>query len=241
MTERCALVTGASRGIGAEISRRLASEGYALTLAARQEPGLVAFADELRSATGATIHTVTANMAVEGDVLRLGAEHDQRFPRLDVLVLNAGVGTSGSIADLPLKAYDLTLGVNLRAAFILLQTTLPILRKTAALNPNRGAKVIALASIAGVHSEANLAAYAASKAGLISLCETFTLEEADNGVTATAVSPGLVATDMAAWAELPAAEMIPTSDVAEIVMALSRLSAGSAIPNIVISRRGKNL
>lgn len=237
MTQRCALITGASRGIGAEIARRLATEGYALTLSARREAGLVAAADQLHTQTGAEVHAVAANMAVENDVRRLAAEHAAHFGRLDLLVLNAGVGTSGPIAELPVKTYDLTLAVNLRAAFILLQETLPLLRKTAALEPERGAKVVALASIAGVSGEANLGAYAASKAALISLCQTVTLEESGNGVTATALCPGFVDTDMAAWAKLPTEQLLPPSDVAELAVAVSRLSIGAVVPNIVIDRR----
>jgi 3-oxoacyl-[acyl-carrier protein] reductase len=241
MNERCALITGASRGIGAEIARRLANEGYALTLSARNEAGLIAAAEQLHAETGADIHAVTANMAVESDVRRLAAEHAARYGRLDLLVLNAGVGTSGSIGELPVKTYDLTLAVNVRAAFILLQETLPMLRKTAALAPERGAKIVALASIAGVSAEANLGAYAASKAALISLCQTVTLEESSNGVTATALCPGLVATDMTSWTGLSADEMLPSSDVAELAVAVSRLSVGAVVPNIVIARRGTQL
>jgi 3-oxoacyl-[acyl-carrier protein] reductase len=238
MTQRCALVTGASRGIGAEISRRLAAEGYALTLSARQEPGLTAATEKLRSETGAEVHAVPANLAVEEQIHHLVSEHAVRFGRLDLLVLNAGVGTSGPVAELPLKTYDLTLSVNLRAAFILVQDTLPLLRKAAVLAPDRGAKIIALASIAGVFSEATIGAYAASKAGLISLCQTVTVEESGNGVTATALSPGLVDTDMAAWTELPSEQLLPASDVAELAIALSRLSIGAVVPNVVIARRG---
>jgi 3-oxoacyl-[acyl-carrier protein] reductase len=241
MNERCALITGASRGIGAEIARRLANEGYALTLSARNEAGLIAAAEQLHAETGADIHAVTANMAVESDVRRLAAEHAARYGRLDLLVLNAGVGTSGSIGELPVKTYDLTLAVNVRAAFILLQETLPMLRKTAALAPERGAKIVALASIAGVSAEANLGAYAARKAALISLCQTVTLEESSNGVTATALCPGLVATDMTSWTGLSADEMLPSSDVAELAVAVSRLSVGAVVPNIVIARRGTQL
>jgi 3-oxoacyl-[acyl-carrier protein] reductase len=238
MNDRCALITGASRGIGAEIARRLANEGYTLTLSARNEVGLIAAAEQLHAETGADVHAVTANMAVESDVRRLAAEHAARYGRLDLLVLNAGVGTSGSIGELPVKTYDLTFAVNLRAAFILLQETLPMLRKTAALAPERGAKIVALASIAGVSAEANLGAYAASKAALISLCQTVTLEESGNGVTATALCPGLVATDMTSWTGLSAEEMIPSSDVAELAVAVSRLSVAAVVPNIVIARRG---
>jgi len=237
VSQRSALITGASRGIGAEIARRLAGDGYAVTLSARREAGLTTAADQLMTDIGATVHTVAANMAVDTDIRRLASEHSERFGRLDVLVLNAGVGTSGPISDLPLKVYDLTFSVNLRAAFILLQETLPLLRKTATLAPDRGAKVIALASIAGVTPEANGSAYAASKAGVISLCQSVTAEEAGNGVTATAICPGLVDTDMAAWADLPADEMIPASDVAELALTVSRLSVNAVVPSIVLARR----
>src|SRR5215208_3087993 len=76
---------------------------------------------------------------------------------------------------------------------------LPLLRQTAQQNPHRGAKIIALSSLTGVAGEAGLAAYGASKAALISLCETVSMEESMHGVTATALSPGYVDTDMSAW------------------------------------------
>jgi 3-oxoacyl-[acyl-carrier protein] reductase len=238
MNQRCALVTGASRGIGAEIARRLAADGYSVTLSARREPALMAAAEELRAKTGADVHAVPANLAADSDIRMLASAHAARFRRLDLLVLNAGVGTSGPISELPMKTYELTLSVNLRAAFLLLQETLPLLRKTAALVPRHGAKVIALASIAGVSAEPNMGAYAASKAGLISLCQTLTMEESGNGVTATAICPGLVDTDMAAWTRLSGSEMLAPSDVAELAIAVSRLSVNAVVPNIVIARRG---
>jgi 3-oxoacyl-[acyl-carrier protein] reductase len=237
MIERCALVTGASRGIGAEIARRLAGEGFNLTLAARREPALTSFANNLQQSTGVTVHPVAANLASEEDVRRLAAEHAGHFGRLDLVVLNAGLGDYAPLGETSLKTYDLTFNVNVRAAFLLLHELLPLLRTTAAMAPDRGVKVIALSSISGVYAEAGLSAYGASKAALISLCDTLTAEECQNGITATALSPGFVATDMTAWLDQPASEMITTADVAELALAISRLSANAAVGNIVVARR----
>ncbi|NKQ53225.1 SDR family oxidoreductase [Amycolatopsis sp. K13G38] len=241
-TTRTALVTGASRGIGLEIARRLADEGYALTLAARREPGLLDAAAALREA-GAEAHPVVANLGREQDVDRLAAEHTERFGALDLLVLNGGVGAEGTVAELPLKTYDLVLNVNLRAQFQLIQQTLPLLRKSAAATPARGAKVVALSSITGVAGEAGLSAYGASKAGLISLCETLTLEESASGVTATALCPGYVDTDMTTFKRdsLGRDAMLTTRDVAELVLSVSRLSAHAVVPSIVLTRAGEQI
>jgi NAD(P)-dependent dehydrogenase (short-subunit alcohol dehydrogenase family) len=240
---RTALVTGASRGIGAAIAARLAAEGYALTVSARTEPALLDVAESLRSQHGVEVHPVVANLADEQAVHLLAAEHAHRFAHLDVLVLCGGIGTSDTVADMPLKHYDLTMNVNVRSVFVLVQETLPMLRKSAAAHPHRGAKVIALSSITGVASETSMAAYGASKAALISLCESITLDEHTHGVTATAISPGYVDTDMAAYAHdhVDPGEMIRTADVAEIVSAITRLSARAVVPNVVLSRPGPQL
>lgn len=120
---------------------------------------------------------------------------------------------------------------------------MPALRKTAAAAPERGAKIIGLASISGVAAEPMIAAYGASKAGLISLCEAVTLEESANGVTACAISPGYVDTDMTAWKrdEVDQQHMLTANDVAELVVAVSRLSVNAVVPNIVLTRRGEQI
>lgn len=243
MSIRTALVTGGSRGIGGAIAEHLAGEGYSLTIAARHEAGLLEAAQRLTQSYGVDVLPIVADMTDEDQVRRLGAAHARRFDRLDVLVIAAGLGTAGPVATMSRKTYELMLTVNLRAPIALLQETLPQLRKTAALEPARGAKVIALASMAGVAGEAGLAAYGASKAALISLCETLSLEESSRGVAATAISPGYVDTDMTAWkrGQLDQATMLTTGDIAEMAMAITRLSANAVVPNIVISRAGPEI
>jgi NAD(P)-dependent dehydrogenase (short-subunit alcohol dehydrogenase family) len=242
-TKRAALVTGGSRGIGARIAERLARDGAGVTIAARTEDTLRETARRCSADTGADVHAVPARMNDPDQVRALAAAHAEHFGRLDLLVLSAGTGTAGRVADMPATTYERMLDVNLRGPLTLIQECLPLLRATAATQPDRGAKIVAIASITGVAGEAGLAAYGASKAALISLCETVSLEESAAGVSATAISPGYVDTDMTAWKrdELDRSAMLTTDDVAELVLAVSRLSANAVVPNIVISRAGPAL
>jgi 3-oxoacyl-[acyl-carrier protein] reductase len=230
-------VTGASRGIGREIAVRLAADGYDVTLSARHPEPLAALAAE----TGAAYQV--ADMGVPDDIDRLAAFQLGRHDRLDVLVLCAGIGTAEPVAELPIRRAERQLNVNYLAALRLIQSLLPALRTAATHPPAHTAKIIALASITGVASEPALAAYGASKAALISLCQSVTIDEAGTGVTATAISPGYVDTDMTAWKhdELPAAEMMTAADVAELALAVCRLSRHAVVPNLVVTRPGSQL
>lgn len=232
-------MTGASRGIGAEVARRLAGEGYELMLTARHEAGLEAIGAELEG-DGAAVSTIAGDLSLEEDVDRVVATAVQRLGSLDVLVLNAGMAVAGPLADYPVRHLDRLYRVNVRAPFLLVQGCLPALRAAAAADPARGARVVAIASMSGVVSEPLLGPYGATKAALISLCESITVEEGSQGVLATAVSPGFVDTDMGAWAadRLDRAAMLCTEDVAEMVVALTHLSARAVVANLVLARPG---
>lgn len=235
-----ALVTGASRGIGLGIAHRLASLGYSLTVTARDAERLDAVAAELRAAGAPEVVPVAGDMADEDAVRRLTQVHAERLGPMKALILNAGVGTAGTVAEYPMKRFDKTLDVNLRAPFQLLQQCLPLLRKGAEADPGRGAKVIALASIAGVYAEHGLAVYGATKAALISLVQTLNAEESGNGVSATTIAPAYVDTDMSAWIHdrIPAEQMLEVNDIVEIAESLLRLSSRAVVPNIVMTRAG---
>jgi 3-oxoacyl-[acyl-carrier protein] reductase len=239
---RVALVTGATRGIGAVIARRLTEEGFSLTVAARDAERLEKISAELGTA-GAEVHPVTANMAHEDQVLELARSHRDRFGRLDVLVLNAGVGAKEPIGAQDMRRYDKLFAVNTRAPMLLMRELLPVLRDTAKQVPARGAKIIAVSSITGVVAEPQMAAYGASKAALVSLCEALNVEESAAGVTATAIAPGFVDTDMTDWLKdtLSASDMLTGDDVAEMVLAITRLSARAVVPSIVLTRGGEQL
>jgi 3-oxoacyl-[acyl-carrier protein] reductase len=234
-----ALITGASGGIGRAVARRLAAEGYNLTLSGRHHGTLSEVAREL-SDTGVEVEVTPADMAVEDEIRGLARAHADRFGALDILVLCAGVGTSGLMADYPMHRFDRQIAVNLRAPFVLIQECLPLLRTAGAANPGRGARVMAVASITGVSAEPGLAAYAAAKAALISLCQSVNVEESPRGISATAISPGYVDTAMSTWVhdQLDPRQMIEPADIADLVAAFAGLSAQAVVPHAVVTRRG---
>ncbi|MDI9914090.1 SDR family oxidoreductase [Rhodococcus sp. IEGM 1379] len=237
---RSALVTGASKGIGLGIATRLATLGYGLTITARDSEKLEAVAEGLRSAGSPDVVVVAGDMADEDFATELVAVHGDRFGSMRALILNAGVGTSGSIADYPMRRFDKTVAVNLRTPFVLLQESLPLLRAAADADPDGGAKVIALSSMAGVYAEGGLAVYGATKAALLSVVEALNAEESGNGVSATAIAPGYVDTDMSAWTQdrIPPDTMIKVDDIVELVDGLLRLSSRAVVPKVVMTRAG---
>ncbi|MEV6217963.1 SDR family oxidoreductase [Nocardia sp. NPDC051833] len=237
---KSALITGASRGIGLGIANRLAQQGYSLTITARDADRLTAVAADLRALGAPEVVAVAADMADEDGIARLLAEHADRYATLSALILNAGVGTAGALADSSMKRFDKTVAVNVRAPLQLVQGALPMLRAAAAADPAHGAKVVALSSITGVYAEAGLAVYGAAKAAMISLLATLNAEESGNGVTATAIAPAYVDTDMSAWIHdrIPPERMLAVNDVVEMVDSLLRLSARAVVPTIVMSRAG---
>ena len=172
-----ALVTGASRGIGHGIARHLASQGWSLTVNARDRDRLRNVADELTQ-LGATVTTVDGDMAEEATLDAAVAAHAQAYGSINALVLAAGVGTAGPIDGYPARRLDKQFAVNFRAPFVLVARSLPLLRAGAAADPDRGGRIIALSSIEGTYPEPGLAAYGASKAALISLMKSVNAEEA---------------------------------------------------------------
>ncbi len=222
---KAALVTGGSSGIGLAIARLLRDEGFELTLASRTKEKVERAAADLGAIA------VAADVSREDDCARLVAEHRDRYGRLDVLVNSAGVGIGARIEELTTKHWDLQLDVNLRGAFVITREALPLLKKARGI-------VVNIASIAGTIPAPGLAAYAASKAGLISLTRSLNAELEDDGVRVTAICPAFVDTAMAQWSGLKPEEMIQPEDCAEVVRMLLHLSARARIPQVVIERVG---
>jgi NAD(P)-dependent dehydrogenase (short-subunit alcohol dehydrogenase family) len=223
---RAALVTGGSSGIGLAIARALAADGFALTLASRRQDKVEAAGKELGA------FAVAADVANDEDCKRLVREHHERHGRLDVLVNSAGIGIGGRLEQLTTKQIDLQLAVNVRGLLLVTQAAIPMLRESHGL-------IVNLASIAGTVATPSLSVYGATKAAVISLTRTMNAELEDDGIRATAISPGFVDTPMAAWAGLDSDEMIRPEDCAEVVLMLLRLGPRARIPNVVIERLGE--
>ncbi|CAN5712698.1 3-oxoacyl-ACP reductase [soil metagenome] len=234
MAQRAALITGGSSGIGLAIAQALGEDGYGLTVSARRADKLDAAAAKL-AGTGADVQGVPADMRSEQDIRALVATHRERFGRLDVLVNNAGLGIGGPIAEHETKQLDLQLAVNLRGTYIATRECLPMLREAGA---EHGKALVAnTASIAGKHGEGWLGAYSATKAGVIGLTQALHSEHGGEGIQATALCPGFVATAMTDWVEgLPKEEMIQPEDIAEAVRYLLRTSRGCVVPELQFVR-----
>jgi 3-oxoacyl-[acyl-carrier protein] reductase len=186
-----ALVTGASRGIGAAIAKSLAREGWPVGVNYRSDSEAAeAVVEEIKSAGGRAT-------ALQGDISdpktadALFTALEEEFGPVLVLVNNAGVRADGLSPQIDDEDWDKVIDTNLSAAFRLTRRALrPMIR-------NRYGRVVNIASIVGgVRGNAGQANYAASKAGLVAMTRTVAAEVARRGVTVNAVAPGLIETDM---------------------------------------------
>ncbi len=240
MAQRAAIVTGASSGIGLEIARLLGGEGHAVTLAARRPEKLEAAAGQL-SGEGLDVQAVAGDLGKEEDVQRVVAAHRERYGRLDVLVNNAGVGIGEAVGDLTMKRVDLQLNTNLRSVFLFYRECRAML--TAAGAEHRGALVVNMASLAGRSGQPWLSVYGATKAAIINFTQAMDKELASEGIKSTALCPGFVDTAMSDFVKgsVPAEEMIRTTDIAEAVRFLLRLSPNCIVPEIAFARPDEGL
>ena len=183
MTRPLALVTGASSGIGRELARLLAQDGHDLALVARRRELLEELAGELTS-SGATVVVLPQDLSEEGAATALAGELAARGLRPEVLVNNAGVGTSGFFAETPLDRELAMIRINVVAPTELTKLLLP-----AMLERRRG-RILNVASTAAFQPGPLMAVYYATKAYLLSFSEALANETAGTGVTVTALCPG---------------------------------------------------
>jgi 3-oxoacyl-[acyl-carrier protein] reductase len=188
LTNRIALVTGASRGIGRSIAGTLARHGATVVAAARGEhaqPVVDELVADGRRAEAVALD-VTDRLAIDAALADIVARHG----RIDIVVSNAGITRDQLLLRMKRDDWDAVIETNLTASFLLCQAALkPMLRQ-------RAGRVIAVSSVVGQMGNAGQANYAASKAGLIGFCKSVAREVGSRGITVNVVAPGLIETDM---------------------------------------------
>ncbi len=193
LTNKTALVTGASRGIGRATARALAAAGARVIVhygnAAAEAESLVA---EIRG-SGGKADAVSVDLTASDGAHKLAKEVRTLIgDRLDILVANAGVASSASIEDQTVAEFDRMFAVNVRAPFFLVQQLLPVL--------GEGSSVVLLSSLAARASVGVLPAYAATKGAIDTLVKHFGALLGPRGIRVNAVAPGVIDTDMSSFA-----------------------------------------
>ncbi len=224
LTDRVALVTGASRGIGAATAVRLAQAGADVAVgcgrnreAAEQVAGKI-------SGLGRRAVVVSGDMADPDVPRRIAVETAERLGPVDVLVANAGTGIKMDLDDVDAAAWDHDMAVNLRAPFLLAQAVVPHMRE------QRFGRIVFLSSVAAFLGGILSPQYTASKAGLIGLTHNLAATLAPHGVTVNAITPGLIATDMltsdlrleALERSVPVGRLGQPAEVAELIAAVAQ-------------------
>ncbi|MCK2156872.1 MULTISPECIES: 3-oxoacyl-[acyl-carrier-protein] reductase [Exiguobacterium] len=186
---KVALVTGASRGIGAAIAKRLATDGFRIVV---NYAGNIAKAEEVVSSivdAGGEAIAVQADVADAEQVKALLKTTLDTYGQLDCVVNNAGITRDGLLMRMKEADFDAVLNTNLKGAFLVTQAaTRPLLKSSG--------RIINIASVVGITGNPGQANYVAAKAGLIGFTKSVARELASKGVTANAICPGFIETDM---------------------------------------------
>ncbi len=185
---KVALVTGASKGIGKEVTRALCREGARVAISARSGNLLDNLAHELRPG-GADVWPFAGDMSKEKEIHEFVRGAANHFGSIDIVVNNSGVGYFAPVGELTLEQWDGMFDLNVRSVFILTREALPHLRKAGE------SAVVNVVSLAGKNAFVGGAGYAASKHAVLAFSRCLMLEERKNGMRVLAICPGSVDTN----------------------------------------------
>ncbi len=186
LTGKCALVTGASGGIGGEIARVLHGQGATVALSGTRVEPLQALADEL----GARAFVTPANLSDPESVEKLPKDAEAAMGQIDILVNNAGLTRDNLAMRMKDEEWDQVIAVNLTASFRLTRAMLRGMMK------RRWGRIVNITSIVGTTGNPGQMNYAASKAGMVGMSKSLAQEVASRGITVNCIAPGFISTPM---------------------------------------------
>ena len=187
---KCALVTGASRGIGKAIALKLASLGANLVLNYRSSEAEALEVEKAVKDMGVDAISVKGDISKLADVENLVTAAKEKFGVIDIMVNNAGITRDTLILRMKEEDFDKVIDVNLKGVFNCLKTITPIMVR------QKHGKIINLSSVVGISGNAGQVNYAASKAGVIGMTKSLAKEVGSRGINVNAVAPGFIETDM---------------------------------------------
>ena len=217
-SDTSALVTGAGRGIGRAVALALAREGAAVALVARSSPELEIVAEQIDAEGGRSL-VCAGDLREPGFCDQVVAATIKAHGGLDVLVNNAGVGGSASVADTSDALWESIFATNLTAVFQMTRAAIPHLAR-------KGGHVFMISSLAGSNPIAGMAAYCASKAALDHFSRCLMLEVRQQGIKVTTIAPGSVETGFGG-SRSGASWKLQPEDVADAVVDLMRSRQGA--------------
>jgi 3-oxoacyl-[acyl-carrier protein] reductase len=228
LSEKTAIVTGASRGIGKAIALRLAAAGAKVACVARSADKLKETADSI-AAAGGTAEVHPCDVTDSAAVRKLVEELAEKWGGIDIVVNNAGITKDTLIPRMEDEAWDAVIATNLRSVFLFTRAaSLVMMRK-------RSGRIINISSVSGLMGNAGQANYSASKAGVIGLTRTVAQELASRKVTVNAICPGFIASEMTqamgatldefVKTRIPAKRLGEADEVADAVLYLASDSA----------------
>ena len=233
MTSRkLVLVTGASSGIGREISRKLCSEGYEVILTSRSKEKLNSLHTELEK-LGYKSHVIPCDVRVEKEVNILH-EKSNKLGFVDCIINNAGIGRFSSIDKMSIEDWDEQINTNLRSSFLITRLFVNRMIK------EKEGKFIFINSVAGKygHSFSHSTGYVASKYGLKGFADTLRTELREHNIKIISIYPGAIDTNF--WntinVDFPRDEMLSSSDLAETIFHTITSPNSSVIEDVVVRR-----
>ena len=189
LSDKVAIVTGASRGIGRAIALALAAQGAKVVASARNAEALTQLVEEIKAEGGDAL-AVVGDVALEDDANNLVKQAVEAYGQVDVFVNNAGIARDGLLLRMKNDDWDAVLDTNLKGAFLCTRAVAKVMSK------QRSGRIINISSVVGEMGNAGQANYCASKAGLLGLTKSVARELARRNVTVNAITPGFITTEM---------------------------------------------